>query len=161
MQIPSHVAAFWDRFRAHAGAVDPARLYEVFCFGGSEQLADSLAALVLAGTKRATASSVWSLESEGKPAPRPGDLSVVTNWAGTPLCVIETTRVDTVAFAQVSEEFAAVEGEGDGSLSHWREGHTQYFARECSRIGRVFVATMPVLCERFEVVYQEAPGIAA
>ncbi|HEY6135555.1 MAG TPA: ASCH domain-containing protein [Rubrivivax sp.] len=52
-------------------------------------------------------------------------------------------------------EFAATEGEGDGSLRYWRRAHEAYFARECERIGRVPESHMPVVCERFDVVYRE------
>lgn len=76
------------------------------------------------------------------------------DWAGTPLCVIETEAVDVVPFGEVSATFAAIEGEGDGSLSFWREAHRQYFTRECIRIGRLFSEDMPVACERFRVVYR-------
>ena len=56
----------------------------------------------------------------------PGDLSIVTDWAGQALCVIETESVVLVPFNEVSAEFAATEGEGDGSLEFWTEGHRAY-----------------------------------
>ena len=55
---------------------------------------------------------------------------------------------------EVPEEFAATEGEGDGSLRYWREAHWEYFGRECERIGRARDLKMPVVCERFEVVFR-------
>jgi uncharacterized protein YhfF len=58
-----------------------------------------------------------------------------------------------VPFNKVSAEFAASEGEGDGSLTFWRQAHLQYFTRECARIGRPFEQSMPVVCERFCLVY--------
>jgi len=53
----------------------------------------------------------------------------------------------------VSEEFAATEGEGDGSLAYWRQAHQAAFSRELGAIGRAVSADMPVVCERFEVVF--------
>jgi uncharacterized protein YhfF len=126
-------------------------LYEVFCFGDSETLANELGALVVAGTKRATAASAWALEAEGKLPPKPGDFSIVTTWSGRPLCVIETLSIELVPFKNVNAEFAATEGEGDGSLEFWQSAHRAYFARECSRLGRTFTEDMPVVCERFRV----------
>jgi len=130
-------------------------LYEVFHFADSEALADGLAELVLRGRKRATAGLVWSFEAAGRPLLKPGDLSVVTNWSGEPRCIVETTAVEVVAFQDVSPEFASVEGEGDGSLEHWREGHWAYFGRECVRIGKEPSPHMLVACERFEVIYRQ------
>jgi len=151
--LAAPVAAFWAAFQAATGAVADARFYEAFAFGDSEELAASLAQLVLAGRKRATAGLLWALEAEGKRLPRAGDLSVVTTWAGQPLCVIETLQVDVVPFDQVGAEFAAREGEGDGSLTYWRQAHAEFFARECARLGRTASDAMPVVCERFVVLY--------
>lgn len=160
MHIPVAIAEFWKRFDADAGGVDPARFYEAFHFGDNEELANSLADLVFEGTKHATAGSLWSFEHEGKPLPQPGDLSVVTNWAGSPLCVIETVRVDVVPFNEVTAEFAAVEGEGDRSLEFWRQEHASSFSRECARIGLVFDESMLVACERFRVVFTGSQSAA-
>jgi uncharacterized protein YhfF len=154
MPVPAHLATFWNTFAASIGGVDEGRFYEAFFFGDSEELANELAALVLRGVKRATAGAVWSCEAEGKRLPVPGDLSIVTSWSGEPLCIIETQAVDVLPFAEVSAEFAASEGEGDGSLSFWRAAHKQYFTRECVRAGRQFAENMLVACECFNVVYR-------
>ena len=156
MKIPDDMQRFWQAF-AETQALDPTpRFLEAFHFDDNAPSADELAELVLAGRKRATAGLVWSFEQTGAAIPKSGDLSIVTNFAGTPLCVIETKRVDIVPFDEVSEEFAATEGEGDSSLAYWREAHQAYFGRECKRIGRKPNPRMPVVCERFEVVYREA-----
>jgi len=160
MQVPVAIAEFWKRFDADAGGVDATRFYEAFHFGDNEEMANSLADLVLEGTKRATAGLLWSFERAGKALPQPGDLSVVTSWAGSPLCIIETVQVDIVPFNEVTAEFAAVEGEGDGSLEFWRQEHASAFSRECARIGRVFNESMLVACERFRVVFTSSQGAA-
>lgn len=154
MDIPPDLTGFWAQFKTAVGEVNDERFYEAFYFGDNEQLADSLALLVLAGRKRATAGLMWSFEAEGKRPPRPGDLSVMTDWSGQPLCVIETLAVDVVPLDEVSAEFAATEGEGDGSLADWRQGHTEFFARECARIGRTPSGAMLIACEHFAVVYR-------
>jgi uncharacterized protein YhfF len=155
MSIPTTVQPFWEQFQASVGKGDlTARFYEAFHFDDNEPSADELAKLVLIGTKRATAGTLWSFESSGLRPPKAGDLSVVTDWHGNPQCVIETKDVEIVPFEEVSAEFAATEGEGDGSLRFWREVHWACFGRECGRIGRVPSLRMPVVCERFEVVYQ-------
>jgi uncharacterized protein YhfF len=151
--VPAHLAPFWNAF-VKSNGVDETRFYEAFFFGDGEDLANELAALVLRGVKRATAGAVWSFEAEGKRLPIPGDLSIVTDWSGEPLCIIETRAVDVLPFAQVSAEFAATEGEGDRSLSFWQAAHRQYFSRECAGAGRVFSEEMLVACERFDVVYR-------
>lgn len=160
MAVPSHLKPLWMDFAKLVGGVDEERFYEAFYFGDSEQLANELGCLVLRGTKRATAGSVWSFEDEGKRLPQHGDLSIVTSWSGQPLCIIETQAMDVLPFREVTAEFAATEGEGDGSLTYWREAHRQYFRRECTSAGRTFSECMLVACERFQVVYQPPPGVA-
>ncbi|MED5622110.1 ASCH domain-containing protein [Ideonella sp. BN130291] len=157
--LPEAIQAFWNDFARQHGNGVHARFYESFCFCDNEADADALAALVLAGTKRATAGLAWSNEHHGTPMPTPGALSVVTTWAGAPVCVIETTAVELLPFDQVSSEFAAAEGEGDGSLAYWRDAHWRYFCRECERLQRTPTPQMPVVCERFEVVYPVRSGV--
>ena len=147
----------WSAFCLEQGRIEDDRFYEAFGFGDSAALADELGQLVLAGTKRATAGSVWSYESNGKGVPKPGDLSVVTDSHDRPLCIIETVQVDIVPFHAVTEEFAATEGEGDGSLAYWRQAHADYFSRECESAGRPFSTDMLLACERFRVVYPRLP----
>ena len=160
MNIPAHHLAFWQAF-AGTQAVDPTpRFLEAFYFDDNEPSADELAVLVLQGRKCATAGLLWAYESEAKPLAKAGDLSIVTNFRGEPLCVIETQRVDTVPFNEVSAEFAATEGEGDGSLAYWRRAHDAFFGRECQRLGREPAADMPVVCERFQVVYRSGAAAA-
>ncbi|MCB1046686.1 MAG: ASCH domain-containing protein [Calditrichaeota bacterium] len=153
MPVPPQHRPFWEAFLATRPDAEEARFYESFAFGDSERMAEELAQLVLAGIKRATAGAVWACEANGQRPPAPGDLSIVTDWAGHPLCVIETLHTETVPFREVSAEFAAVEGEGDGSLEYWREGHRAFFSWECARAGRTFSEEMLVVCERFRVVF--------
>jgi len=158
MDVPPRYSTFWQAF-CRTRTVDPTpRFLEAFHFDDNEPSANELAALVVQGRKRATADLVWARERENKPFPRQGDLSIVTDFSGNAVCVIETSRVDIVPFNAVSTEFAATEGEGDGSLEHWRRVHEAFFARECQRIGRQPEHDMPVVCERFGVVFKDTKG---
>lgn len=156
---PPAVAAFWADFLSRTGRPDDTPLYD------NEPDANMLASLVLDGWKRATASLRWEYDGESGRPPEPGDLSIVTLWDGTPVCVIETTAVDVVSFDDVDEDLAAAEGEGDGSPHHWRAAHERYFERVCERIGREPSPRMDVVCERFGRAWSHlsarVPGCAA
>jgi uncharacterized protein YhfF len=153
VDVPQRYREFWEAF-AQSQDVDPTpRFVEAFHFDDNERSANELAALVVIGRKQATAALGWVHEAEGMRVPQPGDLGIVTDFAGNEACVIQTTRVDIVPFCDVSLEFAATEGEGDGSLDYWRRVHEAFFARECERIGRTPEPAMPVICERFDVVW--------
>jgi uncharacterized protein YhfF len=97
-------------------------------------------------------------EAENRRPPSTGDLSVVTSYRGEPLCVIETLATETVPFEEVTDVFAAKEGEGDGSLRYWREWHRAFYGRECRRIRREPALRMPIVCEEFAVVYRASPA---
>lgn len=154
-ELPPDQAAFWRDFLAATGRPADTAVSDVFFFADSEAAASELAALVLAGTKVGTASLVWTYEREGEAVPKAGDLSIVTSFAGAPLCVIETTAVAIRPFDEVPADFAASEGEGDLSLAYWRDVHWAYFGRECRAMGREPDPAMPVVCETFAVLYSD------
>ena len=85
--------------------------------------------------------------------PKVGNLSVIIDWSGAAICVIETMNIDIVPYKDVSEEFAATEGEGDKSLDYWRRAHWSYFSREMEAMGKKPSEDMLVICEKFQVVY--------
>ena len=127
--------------------------HEAWYFCDSEDCANELGELVRTGIKTGTASLVYWYEVEGEVLPQPGDYSVITNWDGDPLCIIQTTSIEICPFNEVSAEHAFAEGEGDRSLAYWREVHWRYFSRECVELGKEPTETMPVVCELFKVVY--------
>lgn len=149
------VAALWRAYLARLGETPEAtrRTCTAWAFGDHADLADELCALVLAGTKRATAGAVREYEAEGEPIPRAGDLSVVTDGAGIARCVIRTTRVDLVPFDDIDEDFARTEGEGDKTLAWWRDAHAAYYARRGEQLGIDLGANPLIAAERFELVH--------
>ena len=161
--LPLEYEDFWAAGeRLHPELRCRERFLEAFAFGNSERMAKELNELVLSGVKHATASLAWRYEHDPVPQPKAGDLSIVTSWSKQPLCIIETTSVEVVPFGEVSEDFARTEGEDDGTLESWRRNHTKFFAEECVRIGRNPSESMPVVCERFRVIFQPSspPGAA-
>ncbi len=158
MSSLAELVAFWhaylDSLPANAGR--PAG-YTAWSFGHDADDADELGDLVKRGVKTATCSLMWTLEAEKNPLPQVGELSIVLDGIGDPLCIIETTELQVKAYQDVDAQFAGDEGEGDRSLAYWREVHWRYFAEECAAIGREPSLDMPLLCERFRVVFNP-PG---
>lgn len=155
MENHERLDAYWQRFCDSLPDGQPCpQEYTAWHFSDYAESADELAALVRAGTKQATASLAWTYEFQEERFPRPGDISMIVNWAGEPQCIIETTGVEVLPFDQVPAEFAAEEGEGDRSLEWWRQAHWDFFSRECATIGRQPALDMPVICERFRVIFR-------
>ena len=122
---------------------------ETFSFGDSPALADDLAALVLAGRKRATC---WAA-TDGK-LTEFGKQWVMLDGSGRPRAVIETVELTLRCFGEVDATFAFDEGEDDRTLASWRAAHSRYFRRRGQ-----FAEDMLLWCERFRVVkHIEPPG---
>jgi len=129
-------------------------------YGDSPELSEELIELIRTGPKRAGTGLLWAMEHDGDAMPRVGDIEIVVDHNFEPALVTRLTSVEVVPFSQVSAEYAAIEGEGDGSLEYWREGHWRFFTRECARIGREPTQDMPVVCSVFELL-ASAPRSAA
>lgn len=150
------VAAFWEAYLATLLEADRPTAFTAWSFGHTSAIADELGALVVAGRKTGTASLLWAYEVQHEPLPQVGDYSVILNGAGRPLCIIQTTHLEIRPFNAVTAEHAYAEGEDDRSLAAWREVHWRVFGLECAALGLERTETMPVLCERFRVVFRGA-----
>lgn len=119
-------------------------------FGDSAALADVLLDRVIAGTKTATSSAVWGYQSADLPLPEVGDLAIVLDGSGSPRALIVTTAVEVCPFAQVDEQHALAEGEGN--LEQWREDHRRFFTAELREGDAEFTEDLAVVLERFRVL---------
>ena len=123
-------------------------------------MANQLAQLVLDGVKTATSDLLWHLQAQGKPLWRVGDEHVVLDGYWRPVCVIRTTELEQRPFSAVDEAFVRDYGEGDRTIAWWREHVFSWYSTECRQIGCEPTYDMPLLCERFEVVYV-APDLSS
>lgn len=145
------IEEFWSEFVAATG-IDGR--YEAWAFGdeSTPDLATELALLVRDGPKRATAGIAADYKAENEALPKVGDLSVILDGRGEPVCVVRTTQMEIRRFGDVDEAFAWDEGEGDRTLAWWRRAHVWFF----ERVGvRVEEDTLMVL-ERFELLWPTA-----
>jgi uncharacterized protein YhfF len=144
----------WRQYLQDSGqAASGLTPYPTDSFGDSPALADELGGLVVAGTKTATCSALWEWEAEKSPPPAAGDRTIILDGAGQPLCIIETVGIEIRPFEDVDESFAYDEGEEDRTLTSWRLEHWKYFSRVLPKIGRNPAQDMPLVCERFRLVY--------
>lgn len=149
-----HIEEFWRAARTDVPALpdiapDSDR---VWGFGATPEHADSLLALVLAGVKTATAGYLAQYEAEGVDVEQVGDLDIVLDGSGVPRAVIQTTGVDIVPFDEVTAEHAFAEGEDDRTLESWRRIHRDFYERFIAP-EVAFRDDMPIVCQRFRVVY--------
>ena len=93
------------------------------------------------------------LRSGGRAGARAGDIEIVLDHHLEPALITRIIDVAVVPYCRVGAEYAAIEGEGDGSLDYWRKAHWAFFSRECRRLGREPADEMPVVCSVFEVLH--------
>lgn len=151
---PMTIDAFWQSCRSAVPGL-PQEPPEAWAFGATPAHADELLGLVLAGTKTATASSLWDYEHTGEALPEPGLLNIILDGRGAPRAVLRTVSVEIVPFHEVSDEHAYAEGEDDRSLASWKEVHERFW-RAYSESPQGFKPDMPVLCEQFELLYSKS-----
>jgi uncharacterized protein YhfF len=122
-------------------------------YGDSPELSEKLLALIRQGRKRAGTSLLWACEADQQPIASVDDIEIVLDFRNEPALLTRITEVSVVPYGEVTAEYAAIEGEGDGSLEYWRKAHWAYFSRECRRIDREPTETMPVVCSVFAVLH--------
>lgn len=147
------VQKYWDRFLIRNPEIPKDTPYQVWYFGNTLEMALALAELVISGRKFATASLAAVNEIKPKEAPIPEGYSVVTDFQGSPMCVILTTEIRHLPYEEVDAQFAHDEGEGDQTLGYWRDVHWRYFTREAAELGIDFDGKSVVCCERFALLF--------
>lgn len=150
------ITEFWARARQTLPGL-PEKQTVAWSFGATPKHADELLDLVLEGTKTGTASSLWDHHATDEPIPYVGEHSIILDGLGRPRSIIETYDVQIVPFNEVTEEHAHAEGEGDRTLQAWQEIHREFW-KKYSESPTGFRDDMPVVCERFRVIYREDPG---
>ncbi|WP_261891985.1 ASCH domain-containing protein [Acaryochloris marina] len=146
---------FWQQYlQTLFPSTDANQSYLVEQFGDTPELANRLGHLILEGNKTATCSVLWEWEAEQSPLPTVGAKTIVLDGNEIPICIIETVEVNIYPFDQVNAQFAYDEGEDDRTLESWRQEHWKYFSRVLAKIGKEPTLNMPLVCERFQIVYR-------
>lgn len=143
---------FLDHHLEYAFAPEP----RIEHFGDTEEIANSCLKLVLKGKKHATSHSLMGLQFRNEHLPKIGDLTIITDWAGTARCIIRTVAVTLKPFFSITNTYAKTEGEGDGSLDYWKKSHWEYYTRELESFGKTPSESMIVVCEIFEVIFEKS-----
>ncbi len=118
-------------------------------FGTPGPFREDLNALVIAGTKKATAGTLeWDYKAEGEPIETVGEHLAVLDSEGRHVATIMATKVDVVKFSDVPGEFALAEGEGDLSGDDFRESHLRYW----TKVGLTITDETPIVLLYFDLV---------
>ena len=148
------IKAYWQKFLPTRLEDSPyrAKTYIAEGWGDSPELADELGALIFQGIKTGICSPLWEWQAEEKPVLQIGLITIALDGRGEPLCIVETVEVTIRKYNEVDGDFA--HAKGDLSPEYWREAHRNFFSRTLHKIGKQFSEDMPLVCERFKVIYR-------
>ena len=155
MDKSPNVESFWKSYLATLSAEDQKNVpaYIVDSFADTPEAATKVGKLVRDGIKTTTSSLVWGLEHIGEPLPKVGEIDLIVDGDGEPLCIIELTEVEIKSFNAVDEQFAYEYGEGERTLEYWLSDNWDFVSRWCAEIGREPSKTMPLAFQRFRLLY--------
>ncbi len=128
MVMPPLCPSSIDAFSKHADdmfpRIDGLRSIE---FGTPGKSRETLVNLVLHGSKRATAGLVDDYAEENEPVEHVGELLAMVDNDGIHVGTLRVTRVEILRFADVPDEFALAEAEGDLNAADFRASHLAYW----------------------------------
>ncbi len=160
----SIIEAFWQSYLSTLSEEDQQTVpvYAVDQFADTPEAATKVGKLVRDGLKTTTSSLVWGLEASGVTLPKVGAIELIIDGNGEPLCIIELTEVEVKPFNSVDEQFAFEYGEGDRTLAFWLQDNWEFHSQWCRQIGREPSETMPIVFQRFRVLYPQknAPNVS-
>ena len=154
--VNESVKTYWEAFLSTQPVDSPyhGKTYVAEGWGDGPEMADELGALIINGIKTGTCSALWEWEAEGEMPYEAGAVTIVLDGGGEPIGIVETVEVAIRKYNEVDADFARAEGEGDLSLAYWREAHQTFFSRVLPKIGKEFSEEMPLVCERFKLIYK-------
>jgi uncharacterized protein YhfF len=99
-------------------------------FGNPGESRDKILSFLLDGNKRATAGTLeWDYTAENEPIETVGEKLAVLDNHDQHIATIQVNRVEVKRFADVPDEFALAEAEGDLSGNDFRESHYAFWTK--------------------------------
>ena len=98
-------------------------------FGTPGESRARLVDFIINGNKRATAGLLHDYTNEGEPIEHVGECLAMVDNDGKHVATLRVTRVEITRFADVPDEFALAEAEGDLNASDFRASHLEYWTR--------------------------------
>ena len=123
-------------------------------FGTPGPSREKLVTLILHGQKRATAGLHGDYESEGEPIEHVGELLAIVDNDGKHVGTMKVTRAEILRFADVPDEFALAEAEGDMNAADFRASHLAYW----TRVGETVTDDTLIVTVYFDLLPENTQG---
>lgn len=155
-KIDKTVYEMWDNFTKSNLEFKKEELPESWYFHDNKEDANRLAELTLNGKKKAGSSLYALYKKYNVDLPKIGTKQIITNFDGKALAIIETKKVDTIAFHKISKAYAELDmGTKIEPLKKWKKAHWDFFASVIEESGEKPTEEMLIVCERFEIIWPE------
>ena len=148
------IEEFRDRYqKVSPGGSWPER-YAIRRMGNAPAIGETLLRLVASGEKTGLFSRPEDLHAAGC-TPQVGDYVVFTDHDDRPRCLVQMEECRLLKFCDVGPDLAACESPAARDLEVWRGIHRRYWTAALAKEGKAFDENMPVLFQRFRLVYAE------
>lgn len=152
--IDKSVYKMWDAYIKSNPEFSKEEMPEAWFFHNNKADANRLGELVANGKKQAGSGLYTWYKEANADLPAIGTKNIITNFDGKALAIIETKKVDTIPFNQITAEYAALDmGTDSEPLEKWKKAHSDFFTSALEEGGSQFTEEMLVVCERFETVW--------
>ena len=144
---------YWNRVIALKPelAVD----HQIRSIGIDEETTVLIIGFIKEGEKVGTFSLPWLMESENIPASHTGQPIILLSYDGKPEIVVQITDIEDTTFGKIDYEVTKIDGPPVRDPEVWIPLHREYWNNILKPYGRSCTDDMPVIVERFQLVYSE------
>ena len=155
--VDQTVYRMWDEFTKSNPEFKDEEMPESWYFHNNKEDANRLAELTLSGKKTATTTGLYKWYKEANAdLTKIGTKHIVTDFDGKARAIIEVKKVDTIAFNQLPEVFAAMDmGTNIEPLKKWKKAHWDFFSSVMEENGEKPTEDMLIVFESFETIWTE------
>lgn len=147
---------FWSRCGRARPDEQLGERYSVRRIGNAPAICETLLGLITSGQKTGVFSRPDELAAAGL-TPHAGDYVVLTDFNGKPRCLVQMQECRLLKFSEVRAEHTATESPAARDLETWRGIHRGYWTPMLAAEGIEFTEDLPVLFQRFRLVFVDAP----
>ena len=156
---PTHPAqadldSFWQAAKAADESLGDS--YQVRWIGLDDETTTQILGLIQARDKTGTFTLPWIIERTDQPAASVGDCIILIAFDGTPSQVVRLTAIEQVPFGEITAVHTAIDGTPVRALEIWKPLHTNYWNGLLAPFSMTVSDDMPVLFEKFELLYSRS-----
>ena len=153
-ELDESVYEMWSDFTKSNPEFKKEPLPDTEFFDNSEEDYHRFADLIVDGKKKASSGLyIWYKEANVD-LPQKGTKLIVTDYNGKARAIIETKKVDTMPFNQITKDYAQLDmGTNIKPLEKWKKAHWEFFANTLEENGQKVTDKVLVVCEWFETIW--------